>query len=63
MKRGIVYSKPGIPTDLFTPVFALSRVAGHLAHGHERMRDNKLFRPSQIYAGQRERDYLPIDRR
>ncbi len=60
---GIVYSKLGIPTDLFTPVFALSRVAGYLAHWREQMQDNKLYRPDQIYVGHREREYVPIARR
>jgi citrate synthase len=60
---GIVYSKLGIPSDLFTPVFALSRVAGYLAHWREQMHDNKLYRPSQVYVGQRQREYVPIERR
>jgi citrate synthase len=60
---GIVYSKLGIPTDFFTPIFALSRVAGYLAHLREQMRDNKLFRPGQIYLGERERAWVPIEKR
>ncbi len=60
---GIVYSKLGIATDLFTPVFGLSRVAGYLAHWREQMRDNKLFRPTQIYVGHRQREYVPIEKR
>jgi len=49
---GIVYAKLGIPTDMFTPVFGLSRVAGYLAHWREQMQDNKIFRPRQIYVGE-----------
>ncbi len=60
---GIVYSKLGIPTDLFTPIFGLSRVAGYLAHWREQMHDNKLFRPTQIYTGYRTRDYVPLEQR
>ena len=60
---GIVYSKLGIPTDQFTPIFAIARTAGWLAHLHEQMQDNKLFRPGQIYVGERERSYVAIDQR
>ncbi len=46
-----VYRSLGIPTDLFTPVFALSRVAGWTAHILEQAADNRLIRPSANYAG------------
>lgn len=49
---GIVYAKVGIPVDVFTPVFGISRVAGYLAHWREQMQDNKIFRPGQIYVGE-----------
>jgi citrate synthase len=48
---GIVYDKMGIPTDLFTPIFAIARVSGWLAHWHEQLDGNRIFRPSQIYTG------------
>jgi citrate synthase len=57
---GIVYSKLGIPVDLFTPVFAISRVAGWLAHWREQMADNRIFRPTQIYVGQKDLTYTEI---
>lgn len=60
---GIVYQKLGIPTDVFTPIFALSRVAGYLAHWREQSQDNKLYRPGQIYVGRRNVDYTPVDKR
>ena len=60
---GIVYEKLGIPVDCFTPVFAISRVSGWLAHWREQMADNKLFRPAQVYTGVREREYVPIGER
>ncbi|TDJ70750.1 MAG: citrate synthase [Planctomycetota bacterium] len=60
---GIVYQKLGIATDAFTPVFALARVAGWLAHWREQMQDNKLFRPGQIYVGVHDAVYTPIDER
>ena len=60
---GLVYRKLGIPTDLFTPVFAIARVAGWLAHWKEQIGENRIFRPTQIYAGARDAEYVPIDRR
>ncbi|WP_413934508.1 citrate synthase [Nitrospira sp. BLG_1] len=60
---GIIYDKMGIDVDLFTPLFAMARVSGWLAHWLEQLRENKLFRPDQIYAGEHNRPYVPIDRR
>ena len=60
---GIVYEKMGIEKDLFTPVFALARVVGWLAHWIEQLKDNHIFRPTEIYEGEHERRYLPIDQR
>jgi citrate synthase len=60
---GLVYRKLGIPTDLFTPVFAIARVAGWLAHWKEQLAENRIFRPTQIYTGDHEMPYLPIEER
>ena len=60
---GIVYDKLGIDVELFTPIFAMARVAGWLAHWVEQLRENKLFRPTQIYEGEHNRPYVPIDKR
>jgi citrate synthase len=60
---GLVYRKLGIPTDLFTPVFAISRTAGWLAHWKEQLGENRIFRPTQIYTGLHESPYIPVDRR
>jgi citrate synthase len=61
---GIVYQKMGIPTDLFTPVFAIARVAGWLAHLLEQLEDNRIFRPSQIWVGgEIDRAFVAIDKR
>ena len=60
---GIVYEKTGIEKDLFTPVFALARVVGWLAHWIEQLKDNHIFRPTEIYEGDHERRYLPMDQR
>lgn len=61
---GILYNRMGIPTDLFTPIFAIARVAGWLAHLLEQLQNNRIFRPSQIWSGEFDRPWVPIsDRR
>ena len=60
---GLVYRKLGIPRDLFTPVFAIARVAGWLAHWREQLGANRIFRPSQIYSGSQPRAWMPMDER
>lgn len=62
---GIVYQKMEIPTDLFTPIFAISRVSGWLAHYLEQTdnKKNKIFRPKQNYEGQRNRKVVPMEQR
>ncbi|MEO1299707.1 MAG: citrate/2-methylcitrate synthase, partial [Cyanobacteria bacterium J06636_16] len=57
---GLVYRRLGIPTDLFTPVFAIARVAGWLAHWKEQIGENRIFRPTQIYTGSHEQHYIPL---
>ena len=52
-----------IPTDLFTPLFAMSRVAGWTAHVLEQYRNNRLIRPRARYIGQINRTFRPIDQR
>jgi citrate synthase len=58
-----VYHVLGIPIDLFTPVFALSRIAGWTAHVLEQYSDNRLIRPRAEYVGPAGRAYVPIERR
>jgi citrate synthase len=60
---GIVYEKLGIPSDIFTPIFAMARTAGWLAHWLEQLEDNRIFRPSQIYEGDKDMVYKPISER
>jgi citrate synthase len=60
---GIIYDKMGIDVDLFTPLFAMARVSGWLAHWLEQLRENKLYRPDQIYSGEHNRPYVPVERR
>ncbi len=60
---GLVYRKLGIPTDLFTPIFAIARVAGWLAHWKEQIGKNRIFRPTQIYEGPHDQLYIPLEKR
>ena len=60
---GIVYEKMGIPVDLFTPVFAIARVSGWLSHLLEQLGDNRIFRPTQIWVGERDRDFVEMAHR
>jgi citrate synthase len=60
---GLVYRKMGIPEDLFTPVFAIARVAGWLAHWKEQLGENRIYRPTQIYQGNHGTAYIAIEER
>lgn len=53
----------GIPGDLFTGIFAASRIAGWCAHVLEQLSDNKMIRPSAHYVGPEPRPYMSVDRR
>jgi citrate synthase len=57
-----VYTYLGIPTDLFTPVFAAARVVGQAAHVLEQQADNKIIRPSSEYVGEPRRAF-PVRQR
>ena len=54
---GIVFKGIGIPTELFTPIFAMARVAGWLAHWLEQLKTNRIYRPTQKYTGLRQKSY------
>jgi citrate synthase len=58
-----VYYSLGIPTDLFTPIFAISRTAGWTAHVLEQLADNRLIRPQSQYAGPIGLKVVPIAER
>ena len=60
---GLVYRKLDIPIDLFTPVFAIARVAGWLAHWKEQLGENRIFRPTQIYTGPHDQKYMDLANR
>ncbi len=53
----------GIPTDLFTPMFACARMAGWTAHILEQAADNRLIRPLSAYVGPRDLKFVPIAQR
>src|SRR5437867_3666427 len=58
-----VYYSLGIPTDLFTPIFAIARIAGWTAHVLEQLADNRLIRPESVYSGPIGLKVTPIDQR
>lgn len=58
-----VYHSLGIDHDLFTPIFAVSRVSGWLAHILEQYSDNRLIRPRAEYTGPGMQTYVPIENR
>src|SRR5262249_55590001 len=57
------YYMMGIPLDLYTPIFAISRISGWTAHILEQYADNKLIRPRAEYVGPRNMPYVPIGQR
>ncbi|QRN41139.1 MAG: citrate (Si)-synthase [Neisseriaceae bacterium] len=62
---GIVLSALGIPTSMFTVIFALARTVGWISHWHEMIADpnRKIGRPRQLYTGATQRDYVDLDKR
>jgi citrate synthase len=60
---GIVYRALGIETAMFTPIFAVSRVAGWTARVLEYLAENRIFRPRAIYTGPIQREYVPLESR
>lgn len=60
---GSVYRLLGIPPILFTPIFAMARASGWLAHILEQRQDNRIYRPKALYTGHEERHVPPIEER
>jgi len=62
---GIIFRAMGIPTSMFTALFALARTTGWVAQWLEMIDDQemKIGRPRQLYTGATQRDYVPIDKR
>ncbi len=60
---GSVYDSMGIPVDMYTPIFAMSRAGGWIAHMIEYQEDNRLIRPRARYTGPENAAFVPIDER
>ncbi len=60
---GILYAEMGFPVDQFTSIFAVSRTVGWLAHWAEQCANNRIFRPTQLYVGQFDNEYVPLNER
>jgi len=60
---GTIYYALGIDVPMFTPIFAVSRVAGWVARVLEYLPQNRIFRPRAVYIGALEADYVPIGKR
>ncbi|OYR40188.1 MULTISPECIES: citrate synthase [unclassified Halorubrum] len=60
---GSVYDSLGIPVDMYTPIFAMSRAGGWIAHMVEYQADNRLIRPRARYTGPESAEIVPIDER
>ncbi|MFO8114583.1 MAG: citrate synthase [Halorubrum sp.] len=60
---GSVYDSLGIPVDMYTPIFAMSRAGGWIAHVVEYQADNRLIRPRARYTGPESAEFVPIDER
>ncbi len=61
---GLIYEAMGFPVNMFTVLFAIGRLPGWIAHYREQLEtNNKIWRPRQIYTGEQERAYRPLDLR
>lgn len=60
---GILYKEMGFDPKMFTSIFAVARSAGWMAHWREQLQNNKIFRPTQVYAGSASRGYTAMDSR
>jgi citrate synthase len=62
---GLIYEALGLPVEMFPVMFAIGRTSGWIANWLEQVQDaeQRIARPRQIYTGERDRDYVPLERR
>jgi citrate synthase len=58
-----VYFAMGIPIDLYTPIFATSRISGWLAHAFEQYANNRIYRPRGKWTGKMGQKWVPVEKR
>lgn len=60
---GSVYKLLGLPSKIYTPIFAMARSAGWLSHILEQRKDNRLYRPKGLYVGSEGKEFVPVEKR
>jgi len=58
-----VFNILGVPTEIYTPLFASSRTVGWVAHYNEQIEDNRIYRPDAVYIGEKGLKYVPLSDR
>ena len=57
------YHQAGVPVEFFTPLFVIGRTSGWAAHLMEQRSHNRIIRPTSIYVGAAQRDFVPLEQR
>jgi citrate synthase len=58
-----VYYSMGIPIDIYTPIFAVSRISGWIAHAMEQYANNRIYRPRGKWTGKMDQHWVPVEKR